>query len=82
MELVTQLIDTMLDLPPPDTVPELQYTFIEQALRPGPPVSLRCSATGSPPPSFTWLLDGEPLSEIASGHRCISRSLTDQYSVS
>lgn len=57
-----------------DTVPELQYTFIEQALRPGPPVSLRCSATGSPPPSFTWLLDGEPLSEIASGHRFVSGS--------
>lgn len=52
-----------------DTVPELQYTFIEQALRPGPPVSLRCSATGSPTPSFTWLLDGEPLSQIATGHR-------------
>ncbi|TGZ53114.1 Uncharacterized protein DBV15_05473 [Temnothorax longispinosus] len=56
-----------------DTVPELQYTFIEQALRPGPPVSLRCSATGSPTPSFTWLLDGEPLSQIATGHRNYTR---------
>ncbi|KOX68634.1 Down syndrome cell adhesion molecule-like protein Dscam2 [Melipona quadrifasciata] len=61
-----------------DTVPELQYTFIEQALRPGPPVSLRCSATGSPPPSFTWLLDGEPLSEIASGHRYAIGQYVDQ----
>lgn len=54
-----------------DTVPELQYTFIEQTLRPGPPVSLRCSATGSPPPSFTWLLDAEPLDEISSSHRFV-----------
>ncbi|XP_034948275.1 Down syndrome cell adhesion molecule-like protein Dscam2 isoform X1 [Chelonus insularis] len=61
-----------------DTVPELQYTFIEQALRPGPPVSLRCSATGSPPPSFTWLLDGEPLSEIAQGHRYAIGQYVDQ----
>ncbi|XP_076279934.1 Down syndrome cell adhesion molecule 3 isoform X5 [Lasioglossum baleicum] len=61
-----------------DTVPELQYTFIEQALRPGPPVSLRCSATGSPPPSFTWLLDGEPLSEIAAGHRYAIGQYVDQ----
>lgn len=62
----------------PDTLPELQYTFIEQALRPGPPVSLRCSATGSPPPSFTWLLDGEPLSEIAAGHRYAIGQYVDQ----
>ncbi|XP_015187903.1 PREDICTED: Down syndrome cell adhesion molecule-like protein Dscam2 isoform X4 [Polistes dominula] len=61
-----------------DTLPELQYTFIEQALRPGPPVSLRCSATGSPPPSFTWLLDGEPLSEIAAGHRYAIGQYVDQ----
>ncbi|XP_063973280.1 cell adhesion molecule Dscam1 isoform X2 [Diachasmimorpha longicaudata] len=61
-----------------DTVPELQYTFIEQALRPGPPVSLRCSATGSPPPSFTWLLDGEPLSELAHGHRYAIGQYVDQ----
>lgn len=38
-------------------------------MRPGPQVSLRCSATGSPPPQFRWLLDGEPLSDIQSGHR-------------
>ncbi|XP_044594739.1 Down syndrome cell adhesion molecule-like protein Dscam2 [Cotesia glomerata] len=61
-----------------DTIPELQYTFIEQALRPGPPVSLRCSATGSPPPSFIWLLDGEPLSEIAQGHRYAIGQYVDQ----
>jgi hypothetical protein len=38
--------------------PELQLTFIEQTLQPGPPVSLRCSASGNPPPRITWLLDG------------------------
>nr|CAD7425866.1 unnamed protein product [Timema monikensis] len=38
--------------------PELQSTFIEQTLQPGPPVSLRCAASGNPPPRFTWLLDG------------------------
>lgn len=49
-----------------DTAPELQYTFIEQALRPGPAVSLRCSATGSPAPSFSWHLDGQ---ELLASHR-------------
>lgn len=38
--------------------PELQSTFIEQTLQPGQPVSLRCIASGNPPPQFTWLLDG------------------------
>ncbi|XP_063224746.1 cell adhesion molecule Dscam2-like [Bacillus rossius redtenbacheri] len=38
--------------------PELLSTFIEQTLQPGPPVSLRCVASGNPPPRFTWQLDG------------------------
>ncbi|XP_054278015.1 cell adhesion molecule Dscam2-like [Macrosteles quadrilineatus] len=41
--------------------PELQSTFIEQTLQPGQPVSLRCVASGNPPPQFTWMLDGGPL---------------------
>ncbi|GLH10491.1 Protein sidekick [Gryllus bimaculatus] len=41
--------------------PELQSTFIEQTLQPGPPVSLRCTASGNPPPRVTWLLDGGDL---------------------
>ncbi|XP_067002094.2 cell adhesion molecule Dscam1 [Anabrus simplex] len=41
--------------------PELQSTFIEQTLQPGPPVSLRCVASGNPPPRITWLLDGGEL---------------------
>nr|XP_049692182.1 Down syndrome cell adhesion molecule-like protein Dscam2 [Helicoverpa armigera] len=52
-----------------DTAPELQYTFIEQVLRPGQVVTLKCSATGSPPPHFTWMLDGQPLNTMARGHR-------------
>ncbi|XP_060516116.1 cell adhesion molecule Dscam2 [Cylas formicarius] len=52
-----------------DTIPELQYNFIDQALQPGPHVSLRCSATGSPPPQFRWLLDGQPLSGITHDNR-------------
>ncbi|KAL0901060.1 hypothetical protein ABMA27_006383 [Loxostege sticticalis] len=52
-----------------DTAPELQYTFIEQVLRPGQVVTLKCSAVGSPPPHFSWLLDGQPLNTIARGHR-------------
>lgn len=42
--------------------PELQSTFGEQTLHPGPPVSLRCSASGNPPPRITWLLDGGEIS--------------------
>ncbi|XP_052126487.1 cell adhesion molecule Dscam2-like isoform X3 [Frankliniella occidentalis] len=38
--------------------PRLLSTFIEQTLQPGPPLSLRCAASGSPPPRITWLLDG------------------------
>ncbi|XP_046662919.1 Down syndrome cell adhesion molecule-like protein Dscam2 [Homalodisca vitripennis] len=41
--------------------PELQSTFIEQTLQPGQPVSLRCIASGNPPPQFSWMLDGGPL---------------------
>ena len=33
-----------------DTYPELIYTFIEQNVSPGPHISLKCSARGSPPP--------------------------------
>ncbi|XP_050730025.1 cell adhesion molecule Dscam2-like [Eriocheir sinensis] len=41
--------------------PELQYRFIEQTLQPGPAVSLKCIAAGSPTPHVTWTLDGFPL---------------------
>lgn len=38
--------------------PELHSTFIEQTINPGLPISLRCIASGNPPPRITWLLDG------------------------
>lgn len=46
-----------------DAIPELIYWFSEQTLQPGPTVSLKCVATGNPPPQFTWSLDGFPVSE-------------------
>ncbi|XP_026739264.1 Down syndrome cell adhesion molecule-like protein Dscam2 [Trichoplusia ni] len=55
-----------------DTAPELHYTFIEQALHPGPALALHCAASGSPPPRFTWLLDGQPVEE----HNTPQRSIT------
>ncbi|EEB16564.1 down syndrome cell adhesion molecule, putative [Pediculus humanus corporis] len=44
-----------------DTPPSLLYSFIEQTLQPGPPVSLKCSAAGNPTPQIIWTLDGFPL---------------------
>ncbi|KAL4719246.1 hypothetical protein ACJJTC_012273 [Scirpophaga incertulas] len=51
------------------TAPELHYTFIEQALHPGPALALHCAASGSPPPRFTWLLDNQPVEEHSNTHR-------------
>ena len=48
-------------LVPTAVAPRLVVTFIEQTLQPGPPLSLRCAASGSPPPRITWLLDGGEL---------------------
>lgn len=56
-----------MPLPPPDSVPSLRHTFIEQTLQPGPPVSLKCTALGHPTPVITWTLDGRPLTP-SSGH--------------
>jgi len=44
-----------------DATPTLHYTFINQTLQPGPWVSLKCRAKGSPTPQVKWLLDGFPL---------------------
>ncbi|XP_050724052.1 cell adhesion molecule Dscam2-like [Eriocheir sinensis] len=41
--------------------PQLLYRFIEQTLQPGPAVSLKCIAAGTPTPHITWTLDGFPL---------------------
>ncbi|XP_052738072.1 cell adhesion molecule Dscam2-like [Bicyclus anynana] len=52
-----------------DSAPELLYTFIEQALRGGGGVALRCVAAGAPPPRVAWLLDGQPLERFLPPHR-------------
>ncbi|XP_046662354.1 Down syndrome cell adhesion molecule-like protein Dscam2 isoform X5 [Homalodisca vitripennis] len=55
-----------------DASPELIYWFSEQTLQPGPAVSLKCVATGNPPPQFIWTLDGFPVPDN-------SRFLVGQY---
>ncbi|CAF4862408.1 unnamed protein product [Pieris macdunnoughi] len=59
-----------------DTAPELHYTFIEQALHPGPVVALHCSASGSPSPRFSWLLDMQPIEEHNTPQRSITQFLS------
>ena len=44
-----------------DASPEVSHYFTEQTLQPGPTVSLKCVATGHPPPQFAWKLDGFPV---------------------
>ncbi|KAJ2948223.1 hypothetical protein O0L34_g10033 [Tuta absoluta] len=52
-----------------EAAPELRYTFIEQALRGGARVSLRCAAVGAPPPHFTWRRDDMPLETLPTSNR-------------
>ncbi|XP_072936767.1 cell adhesion molecule Dscam2-like [Epargyreus clarus] len=52
-----------------DSPPELVYTFIEQALRAGSSVVLRCAAAAAPPPRIAWLLDGQPVDHYLPQHR-------------
>ena len=44
--------------PSTDASPALSYRFIDQTLQPGPPVSLKCAARGSPTPRIVWSLNG------------------------
>ncbi|KAF9420368.1 hypothetical protein HW555_003429 [Spodoptera exigua] len=64
-----------------DTAPELHYTFIEQALHPGPSLALHCAASGNPPPRFTWLLDGQAVEEHNTAQRSISQFLNSNGDV-
>ena len=41
-----------------DARPTLLYSFIDQTLQPGPWVSLKCSAKGSPTPEIKWAVNG------------------------
>jgi hypothetical protein len=43
--------------------PIMKQTFQQQTVQPGPSssVSFQCVASGTPPPHFTWTLDGQPL---------------------
>ncbi|KAK4299474.1 hypothetical protein Pmani_028258 [Petrolisthes manimaculis] len=47
--------------PRTESAPQLRYTPIEQTVSPGSPVSLKCSALGSPTPVITWTRDHRPL---------------------
>ncbi|XP_049878949.1 Down syndrome cell adhesion molecule-like protein Dscam2 [Pectinophora gossypiella] len=59
--------------------PELRYTFIEQALRAGARVSLRCTAGGAPRPRFSWSRDGVALEATGMPHRySISEEALDE----
>ena len=45
----------------PAVPPRLVYRFIVHTLQPGPSVSLKCIASGTPTPHITWTLDKFPL---------------------
>ncbi|XP_045025084.1 Down syndrome cell adhesion molecule-like protein Dscam2 [Daphnia magna] len=45
--------------------PHLKETFSRQVVHPGSSVSLKCLASGTPLPHFTWTLDGFPLSPVS-----------------
>uniref|UniRef100_A0A182NQ64 Down syndrome cell adhesion molecule-like protein Dscam2 n=1 Tax=Anopheles dirus TaxID=7168 RepID=A0A182NQ64_9DIPT len=52
-----------------ESPPEISYGFVEQNVRTSAYISLKCSAAGSPPPQFVWLLDYQPILDVSSLHR-------------
>uniref|UniRef100_A0A1S4GPA3 Uncharacterized protein n=1 Tax=Anopheles gambiae TaxID=7165 RepID=A0A1S4GPA3_ANOGA len=52
-----------------ESPPEISYGFVEQNVRASAYISLKCSAAGSPPPQFVWLLDYQPILDVSSLHR-------------
>ncbi|XP_050665035.1 cell adhesion molecule Dscam2 isoform X2 [Leptidea sinapis] len=41
--------------------PQIRHSFSEQTLRSGPPLRLKCVASGNPTPDIVWQLDGDKL---------------------
>ncbi|XP_022243949.1 Down syndrome cell adhesion molecule-like protein Dscam2 isoform X2 [Limulus polyphemus] len=46
-----------------ETLPAFLDSFNEQIIQPGPGVSLRCIASGTPLPQVTWSVDGFPVQD-------------------
>jgi len=65
-------------------MPEMIYRFIEQNVRPGPHISLKCSARGTPPPQvkmkmpFLSLSKKEEELKISSFHEFDLLNFTEQ----
>ncbi|EEB12183.1 down syndrome cell adhesion molecule, putative, partial [Pediculus humanus corporis] len=67
-----EMVQSAAEIQLGDTSPELISWFSEKTLQPGSSISLKCSATGSPPPHFSWSLDGFPVPDS-------SRFIVGQY---
>ncbi|TRY70745.1 hypothetical protein TCAL_04830 [Tigriopus californicus] len=61
-----------------DSIPVVLPTFHERVIEPGRPLTLECSATGTPRPNIRWLLDGTPLTFDTSAS--FSLTLTNETS--
>lgn len=47
---------------PAASKPIFKYKFIGHLLKPGPDVTLKCIAAGTPTPQVTWTIDGVEVS--------------------
>ena len=41
--------------------PQITQAFTEEVLKEGPPVYLKCVASGNPTPEITWFLDSKKI---------------------
>ena len=57
----SSVVEDRLQVQLGDIPPVLLSAFPQQTLRPGPAVSLQCSASGSPPPNIEWFIDSQPV---------------------
>jgi len=69
-----------------DVPPVFHFKFSEQTLREGPAVSLKCTASGNPPPTISWFVDDELISITdrfdflnARGSSFVDRIVIGQY---